>query len=150
MKRLVASASIVILEPKSLFYYKLQGAQQMNLVVYGTLKRGLSNHGFLLGARCVGKDILHSIVLYDLGDFPGAQFEPSLGIHVEVYDVTDSELAVVDRLEECNEEMPDHGLFRREQCNTSFGPAWIYLYNGPLGGLPQITTGSWRPAVCIS
>lgn len=122
----------------------------MNLVVYGTLKRGLSNHRLLLGARYVGKDILRSIVLYDLGDFPGAQFEPSEGIHVEVYDVTESELAVVDRLEECNQEMLDHGLFRREQCNTCFGPAWIYLYNGPLGGMPQITTGSWRPAVCIS
>lgn len=117
----------------------------MIVAVYGTLKRGMANHQLLVGSRFVGEDRLANIVLYELDEFPAARLEPSDGIQIEVYEVSQRVLATLDKLEEVDHVMPAKGLYRRAQCATRFGVAWIYLYNGTVQGFPKLTSGSWRP-----
>ena len=114
------------------------------LAVYGTLKRGFSNHHVMGGARYLGLDRLVQILLYDLGPFPGALLAPSEGIEVEVFRVNASQLARVDDLEEYCAEDPGTGLYTRVQLPTRYGPAWVYLYQGALTSAVCQTAGAWQ------
>jgi gamma-glutamylcyclotransferase (GGCT)/AIG2-like uncharacterized protein YtfP len=105
------------------------------VAVYGTLKRGYINHHYLAGARFIGQDMLCSIILYDLGEYPGAKPGASQGVLVEVYCVSDAMMSVLDDLEECYFDAPAKGLYRRELVETRHGAAWLYLYN------PEIELG---------
>jgi gamma-glutamylcyclotransferase (GGCT)/AIG2-like uncharacterized protein YtfP len=114
-------------------------SQQFNRVgVYGTLKRGRSNHGVLAGARYVGRCRLREITLYDVGPFPGAKLRKSQGVNVEVYDVTDQVFARLDALEGYKPRAPAAGEYDRRQLETPFGPVWIYIYNPDVSDLPEI------------
>ncbi|MEP1213454.1 MAG: gamma-glutamylcyclotransferase family protein [Marinobacter sp.] len=112
--------------------------------VYGTLKKGHSNHHFMATARFVGRCRLKQITLYDIGPFPGAKLRPSQGIDVEIYDVTNELFARLDQLEGHNPRAPRAGEYDRRQLETPFGLAWIYLYNRDVSGLPAIQRGGWR------
>ena len=50
------------------------------VAVYGTLKKGLGNHGLMAQAQFLGCDKLAQICLYDIGPYPGARLEASGGI----------------------------------------------------------------------
>lgn len=115
------------------------------VAVYGTLKRGLRNHHWLEGADFVGSDRLTRITLYDLGPFPGAKLEPSRGVEVEVFRVDARLLGDLDRLEDYRLRTPAAGLFDRTIHPTTYGPAWLYLYNPRLNGHAAIRQGGWRP-----
>ncbi|HKK57377.1 gamma-glutamylcyclotransferase family protein [Marinobacter sp.] len=111
--------------------------------VYGTLKKGQSNHDFLSSARFVGRCQLNQITLYDTGPFPAAKLEPSDGIEVEFYDINSKTFARLDELEGYNSQAPRSGEYDRRQLETPFGPAWIYIYNDDVSWLPQIRRGGW-------
>lgn len=113
------------------------------VAVYGTLKRGRSNHGLLRGARYVGTDRLVSIALYDLGPYPAARLETSQGIEVEIYAVTPHGLSELDQLEEHFPQAPERSVYDRKALETRYGTAWVYLYNLPVKGCPRIAQGSW-------
>ena len=115
------------------------------LAVYGTLKRGLANHGLIADAQFVGCDKLEQISLYDIGPYPGARLEASKGIEVELYSVSARELAVLDILEEYDPKNPAHSLYIRERVESRFGTAWVYLYQGKIDGKPCLRSGAWRP-----
>ncbi|WP_069384078.1 gamma-glutamylcyclotransferase family protein [Halomonas caseinilytica] len=115
------------------------------VAVYGTLKRGLRNHHWLEGATFVGRDRLTSATLYDLGHCPGAKAEPSRGVEVEVYRVDARTFAGLDRLEDYRVRAPASGMYDRAIHATSFGPAWLYLYNHDVDGCPAIREGGWPP-----
>jgi gamma-glutamylcyclotransferase (GGCT)/AIG2-like uncharacterized protein YtfP len=115
------------------------------VAVYGTLKRGLRNHHWLDGADFLGADCLTSATLYDLGPYPAAKREPSLGIEVEVFRVDARLLAGLDRLEDYRVRTPRHGDYDRLIHATNFGPAWLYLYNRQVAGCPVIREGPWLP-----
>lgn len=114
------------------------------VAVYGTLKRGGSNHRFLRGARFLGRTRLNTIALYDLGAYPGAKLEPSRGVEVELFAVTDAGLRRVDGLEEYNPRDPESGTYDRRWLSTPLGPAWVYLYNPSVKGRRRIVQGGWR------
>lgn len=111
--------------------------------VYGTLKKGYSNHHFLTKAHFVGCCRLKQIILYDIGPFPGAKLRPSYGVDVEVYDVTNEIFARLDELEGHKPRAPRSGEYDRRQLETPFGPVWIYIYNPDVSGLPEIRRGGW-------
>lgn len=111
--------------------------------VYGTLKKGQSNHHFLADSRFVGRCQLDQITLYDLGPFPAAKLQPSDGIEVELYDVNNKTFARLDDLEGYNSQAPQSGEFDRRQLETAFGQAWIYLYNHDVSWYPKICRGGW-------
>ena len=116
------------------------------VAVYGTLKRGLINYPLLQDAGLVGTDTLDCITLYDLGPYPGARLEPSGGILVEVFRVSNAELAQLDVLEDYSPEAPHLGLYDRQQVQTCYGLAWVYLYNHSVQGIEAMRQGSWQPA----
>lgn len=117
------------------------------VAVYGTLKRGLRNHHWLEGADFLGSDRLTLATLYDLGPFPGAKPEPSHGVEVEVFRVNARLLADLDRLEDYRVRTPKAGLYDRAVYTTTFGPAWLYLYNPEVKDCPTIRRGGWRPGM---
>jgi gamma-glutamylcyclotransferase (GGCT)/AIG2-like uncharacterized protein YtfP len=79
----------------------------MNVFVYGTLKRGFHNHGFLKGARFVGNAVLsQAFRMYDTGGFPviikATDEMPGYLPTGEVYELPNDGgrmLAALDRLE---------------------------------------------------
>ncbi|MDO8910113.1 MAG: gamma-glutamylcyclotransferase family protein [Pseudohongiella sp.] len=117
----------------------------MLVAVYGTLKRGLSNHHLMQSAQYLGEDYLDSITLYDLGPYPGAKAELSAGIVIEVYAVDALQLGVLDELEDYNAAAPEQGMYNRKLFPTKFGEAWVYLYNPAVDGLAAQRRGSWLP-----
>ena len=115
------------------------------VAVYGTLKHGMANFDLLRDARFLGTDLLPEISLYDLGLWPGAKAEPSEGIEVEVFEVSQMQMQQLDELEEYVASAPDEGVYDRRQFITRFGSAWVYLYNPSVEGLQAQRRGAWRP-----
>lgn len=115
--------------------------KEMNLFVYGTLKRGygLANHMDAINARFIDEAKLPDAILYNLGGwFPGVQVDVGRGyvVHGEVYEITEEGLAHLDIVEG----YPN--LFDRQQLPTSAGNAWVYLINKP-GDAEIISHGVW-------
>lgn len=118
------------------------------VAVYGTLKRGQSNHHILAGARFLGRDRMQALRLFDLGPYPAVVQVPvsgrSAGVLVEIYAVNERQLTRVDQLEDHRPEAPGKGLYQRELFPTRHGNAWVYLYNRPIQGQPLIRSGCWK------
>jgi gamma-glutamylcyclotransferase (GGCT)/AIG2-like uncharacterized protein YtfP len=82
------------------------------LFVYGTLKRGCTNHRFLEGQAFVGTARTPpGFRLFDFGGYPGIVAMPDDrdGVMGEVWSVDDAALTRLDRFEGVHE-----GLYRRE------------------------------------
>lgn len=114
------------------------------VAVYGTLKQGFNNAHWLNGASLLGSDIISALTLYDIGPYPGAKWQPSKGIAIEVYQVNIDLLAQLDRLEDYRIDTPTQGEYDRQQIVTCFGLAWVYLYNPGVAGKTAIYEGGWR------
>lgn len=106
--------------------------------VYGTLKRGGSNHLLLKGQKFLGAVRTEpGFTLYTLGDYPGMVRAPgdTVGVTGELWSVDDACLAELDRLEGL-----DEGLYERAdvllQPNPHALSAQAYLYLRPHLGLP--------------
>ena len=83
------------------------------LFVYGTLKRGCSNHHQLADQTFVGVARTRpGFRLYDYGGYPGIVVNPQdeTGVFGEVWAVDDAALERLDRFEGIHE-----GLYRRER-----------------------------------
>ncbi len=122
----------------------------MNTVfVYGTLKRGGSNHLFLDRQHFLGEVRTQpGYTLYSLGDYPGMVRAPgdTAGVTGELWNIDDGCLAELDRLEGL-----DEGLYERVDVllapNPHAASAQTYLYLRPHQGLPSLgstwpTTGN--------
>lgn len=110
------------------------------LFLYGTLKRGGSNHLFLAGQRFLGDArTVPGFTLYSLGDYPGMVRAPgdTVGVTGEMWEVDDACLAELDRLEGL-----DEGLYERIDVllapNPLPGSTQTYLYLQPHHGLAPI------------
>ncbi|QIA62355.1 gamma-glutamylcyclotransferase [Vibrio astriarenae] len=105
--------------------------------VYGTLRKGESNHHFIEQSEYLGMcETLPEYALYDLGAYP-AVVPGRSSIQGEVYWVDDEVLAKLDLLEDVPVE------YRRETMMTPFGLAWIYLYQQPAELDVEIASGDW-------
>jgi gamma-glutamylaminecyclotransferase len=110
------------------------------IFVYGTLKRGGSNHLFLRTQKYLGDArTAPGFTLYSLGDYPGMVRSPGDrdGVTGELWAVDDDCLAELDRLEGL-----DEGLYERIDVllapNPTAGSAQTYLYLRQLDGLAAI------------
>jgi gamma-glutamylaminecyclotransferase len=75
--------------------------ETLRILVYGTLMKGFGNHA-LLGSepKYIGEGTtLPEFTMYDLGGFPALASDGQTAIKGEIYDVGDSVLSVLDRLE---------------------------------------------------
>lgn len=69
------------------------------VAVYGTLKKGQSNHSLLSGSKLIGSgETPPHYTLLEMGSYPGATFGDSK-LKVEVYEVDALTLRDLDRLE---------------------------------------------------
>lgn len=108
--------------------------------VYGTLKRGGSNHLFLAGQKFLGEArTVPGFTLYSLGDYPGVVRAPgdTAGVTGELWSVDDACLVELDRLEGLDER-----LYERIDVlltpNAHAGSAQTYLYLRPHHGLSPL------------
>ncbi|SFR55976.1 Uncharacterized conserved protein YtfP, gamma-glutamylcyclotransferase (GGCT)/AIG2-like family [Marinobacter daqiaonensis] len=115
------------------------------VAVYGTLKRGQTNHALLADSRYLGRDRLEGVALYHLGGYPGAVEEHSGSVAVEVYEVSARTLRSLDRLEDFDPENRRQSLFLRKERKTRFGATWVYLYNRPVSHKRRLS-GNWPPS----
>jgi gamma-glutamylcyclotransferase (GGCT)/AIG2-like uncharacterized protein YtfP len=113
------------------------------VAVYGTLRRGNANAHLLAAASLLGTYVSRAIVLYDLGEYPGARSLASDGIELEVYLIDDATLQVLDQLEEFDPANPASSLYVRQELQTIYGNAWVYLYQGTVAGRRPIKAGRW-------
>jgi gamma-glutamylcyclotransferase (GGCT)/AIG2-like uncharacterized protein YtfP len=113
--------------------------------VYGSLKKGYSNHDLFLGrAKYVGKTITEPrYTMYSLGGFPGVIENGDTAIHLEVYEVTEEEDREIESLEGYREETPQYSFYLKKEINTKFGKASIYIFNKKADELPVVKTGNW-------
>src|SRR3990167_787998 len=97
----------------------------INVFVYGTLKRGFSNHRLLANSIYLGEEILYSgFIMYSLGGYPcvtPADPEKSLAILGEVYKINEQTLVTLDYLEGYP------GFYDRKIIQTKYGDTWIYF-----------------------
>ncbi|KAB0463124.1 gamma-glutamylcyclotransferase family protein [Vibrio kanaloae] len=105
--------------------------------VYGTLRQGQSNHHYVQGCELLGRfDTPKEFALFDLGAYPALTCG-SKSVAGEVYVINDEVLASLDQLEDVPVE------YRREQIETIFGLAWVYLYQLELTANKEILSGDW-------
>lgn len=112
------------------------------VAVYGTLREGQGNWRWALRDRSekLGDAELSGFKMYSTGGFPAVvrtTDEDVEDIHVEVYEVDDEVFSDLDRLEG----YPT--MYTREQVETEYGLAWLYIWNFELGGLQLIPEGDW-------
>ena len=113
------------------------------LFVYGTLKRGGSNHHFLADQRFLSiARTVPGFTLYSLSAYPGLVPSPDdrAGVTGELWSIDDACLVRLDELEGTAE-----GLYRRAPITlaepapvASFTPVETYFYLRPLVGHPAL------------
>jgi gamma-glutamylcyclotransferase (GGCT)/AIG2-like uncharacterized protein YtfP len=108
--------------------------------VYGTLKRGCGNHGYLLGQRYVDDARTTSgFTLYLVTDYPGMVRSADTNDTVtgEVWEVDDACLKQLDALEGIEE-----GLYTREpiaiEAHFAGQPVETYIYVRSTAGLRKL------------
>lgn len=111
------------------------------VVVYGTLKRGCSNHSVMRdqsGGVFLGEETIKGLRMQALhGGYPGVVLDDAHHVNTEVFEV--DSLEMLDWLEGYDPDQPEHGLYNRVEISTSYGPALVYVYNGEMYG-PIIET----------
>lgn len=97
--------------------------------VYGTLMRNRPNHRYFLREQeYLGQAILNDYGLYDLGAYPGVVPESGEKVLGEVYEIDDSTLKRLDRLE------GNGSLYSRKTVDVLLNGEWtgaeVYVWNG--------------------
>jgi gamma-glutamylcyclotransferase (GGCT)/AIG2-like uncharacterized protein YtfP len=110
--------------------------------VYGSLRRGRSNHSQMAGCRWRGKAELRGFALYDLGPFPMAVAcqEPDCRLRGEVYAVNPQQLAALDRFEGVPR------LYERIARPLDDG-RWVWVYVGrarQVRHVQRLNDGEWH------
>lgn len=106
--------------------------------VYGSLRQGQQNHGYLTSGCYLGDHRTAArFTMYDLGAFPAVRAGGCTAVLGELYAVPGGVLRALDQLEG----HPD--LYRRQRLPTPWGAAWIYLYRREAGQLPRVAGGNW-------
>jgi gamma-glutamylcyclotransferase (GGCT)/AIG2-like uncharacterized protein YtfP len=122
----------------------MQNKKQL-VAVYGSLRKGLSNHSLLVDSEYVGEYATEPI--YDMysvsGSFPGLVMHGSTSIHMEVYSVTEVVAGRLDRLEgyRVGEESNNH--YNKVEIDTPFGKASLYIYNHSTKSMVKVESGNW-------
>lgn len=123
------------------------------LFIYGTLLDANNQFGAYLRAN--SSTITQGYfpgILYDMGEYPGAIYKPDSDSRVYGTIVELSEdsavLKNIDAYEGYGENEAQPNLFTRHIAPITTGNSvlncWVYFYNLPVGGFPQIISGNYR------
>jgi gamma-glutamylcyclotransferase (GGCT)/AIG2-like uncharacterized protein YtfP len=112
--------------------------KESNLVaVYGSLRRGLGNHGFLRESNLLSTEQVSGFLMKSLGGYPAVfHDDPDKVITIEVYEVPEKSMRGLDSLE------GHPAWYRRELIETSQGEAWIYVMQREYQR-PVVESGDW-------
>lgn len=115
----------------------------MNKVcVYGSLRKGMYNHVLMQNAIYLGDSAVQGATLYDMGAFPRVALDHGeSSVKVEVYEVTEEQLTLLDRLEGYKSPTADN-FYDRAVVNTPYGQAYLYHIDGE-GDEPVVEGGDW-------
>jgi gamma-glutamylcyclotransferase (GGCT)/AIG2-like uncharacterized protein YtfP len=110
------------------------------VAVYGTLRKGFSNHSTMKQAKgrfIDGYWTPPGYCMYDYGGFPAVALDGMESIFLEIYEVED--MGILDFLEG----YPD--LYQRSTISSPYGVCWIYHMSRDQISLtcPQIKCGDW-------
>jgi len=106
--------------------------------VYGTLRRGGSNHYMLADSNFLGRYATEPrYTMFRLGQFPAVVARGDTAIEGEIYRVSDQVFSLLDELE-CYP-----SVFSRQLIPTPAGDTWIYLYNRLVGTEDMVAHGDW-------
>lgn len=112
------------------------------VAVYGSLLEGLHNHPVLGDSKLVGKTKVKLGPMYSMGGFPGIHGTGENETPVEVYEVNDTIMRNLDRLEG-----HPHFYFRTPIA-SDYGRVWVYLLPaGEQPTLPRVPNNDWRAYV---
>ena len=106
------------------------------IAVYGSLRKGCTNHHYLHGGIYLGTDRLESWQMYSNGSFPYV-LKGAGTITIEVYEVSRETLARIDELEG----YPQH--YDREKVETKHGKSWLYYVKEVPAGCILLLGGDW-------
>ena len=124
------------------------------LAVYGTLRRGERNDGFLAGCSSLGRATVRGR-LHEMPEsalrgyaYPALLLGGSSPVVVELYAIPDvATLAAADALEAFDPADEAGSQYVRRAVTVEDGPvasAWIYVYNGPAEEVGErIVDGDW-------
>lgn len=118
------------------------------LFVYGTLKKGYGNHGYIGGSKLITQSaVIDGYDMYSLGGFPGV-VKGKGTVYGELYEIDDETLGHCDLLEGYRAKQPDNSMYIRTDVTCTIGDdlndsAFIYLWNGPIDGYKHLDKGVW-------
>ena len=127
----------------------------MHLFVYGLLKSEFENKASQLiqkHCRFIGDACMPGYI-FDVGDFPGAVFDPRspYKVYGELYEVLQDQeklISELDHFEEIGPDFPEPQLYRKEiiqiPVNQKTMACLVYIYNLEWKHLPLITKGIYE------
>ncbi len=122
----------------------------MRIFVYGILKRGLSNHGWMAGQQFIAEARTAPVYrMVDCGGYPGMfpVDQDGVSIRGEVWEVDDAGRKKLDELESVEE--GEYALepvkFAAAKGSTDgvISPIFTYIYRRPVQGMPDAGE-DWR------
>lgn len=119
-----------------------------HVFVYGTLRRGASNHWRMRSAGFVASGTVEAVI-YRIDWYPGLILQEGAGERVigEVYQVNAETLAELDAFEGLSAGEIEGSEYRRVRTtvNTPQGPltAWIWEWKGPVDPSRRVKGGDW-------
>lgn len=115
------------------------------IAVYGSLRKGLGNHGVIKDAKFLGDfESQPEYTMYSIGgSFPGLVNEGNTSVQMEVYEVGEATFEDVNNLEGFIVEDDPYNMYNRVLIDTPYGPAYSYIYNGNTTTLFVVESGDW-------
>ena len=106
--------------------------------VYGTLKKGQRNHGFLQTADYLGDHCTEAAFsMYEFDDYPAVTRPGENAVSGELYRVSRAQFRKLDELEWYPR------FYQRMKIQTRFGLAWMYVVRPELCVDRKQCSGSW-------
>lgn len=116
----------------------------MLVAVYGSLRKSLSNHRVLDGAKYLGNYESEPIFsMFDVGMYPAIKESGNTSIILEIYRIDENILKRLDILEGYDPEDPDSCYYVRTTINTPFGESFIYTFPHDTSYYKQVQNGDW-------
>lgn len=115
------------------------------VAVYGSLRKGMHNHGYLQKDMYIGE--FQSDPIYDMysvsGSYPALVPNGATSINMEVYSVSANTLKLLNALEGYEGAHNPDNHYNRTVINTPYGLAYLYLYNHGVSKMVQVESGDW-------
>lgn len=113
--------------------------------VYGTLKKGYSNHRLLKDSKFLGslwsKELF---TMYSMGRFPALTKRQNNSVYFEIYEVDEDTLENIYRLEGYSgTRNSESNWYDTMDIETEWGKAEIFYFKTPFINNPIVESGRW-------